>query len=244
MSNTSTRALFPPWNLDSWKQVDDSIRGGASKSFLVAWSGGNNDGKYKDAVSFHGHLDISTLGGAGFASQKYEFKHPLNWGEIDKSKSHLTLLIIPPKASEKNVNRPSEFVVTLKTTRPPPPSQPKPRSQVTYESSFTAPTTQYSSPKSFEGISVTLPLASFLPTYRGRAIPPDDPRWQELDPTSIYEIGFMCRSEFGKQEGDFELVISAVEVHCVRTSAIWRWCVAAWRHVGHWFKLTRIPHHS
>ena len=38
----------------------------------------------------------------------------------------------------------------------------------------------------------------------------DDPKSKPFDPASIYEISLMCRSDFGKQEGEFELVVESV----------------------------------
>ena len=45
-----------------WQTKDDRIRGGASQSYLTAIEG-------TTSARFHGRLDTSTLGGAGFASQ-------------------------------------------------------------------------------------------------------------------------------------------------------------------------------
>lgn len=64
-----------------------------------------------------------------------------------------------------------------------------------------------------------------MPTFRGREKKDAEP----LDPTKIYEwvcavggeewrlisrrrLSFMCRSDFGAQEGDFELVVCEVAV--------------------------------
>lgn len=49
------------WYVDDWFPVNDQVRGGSSTSFLALVNA---------SVRFHGHLDTSTLGGAGFASQK------------------------------------------------------------------------------------------------------------------------------------------------------------------------------
>jgi hypothetical protein len=47
-------------------------------------------------------------------------------------------------------------------------------------------------------------------TYRGREVPRSDPRYEPLDPSGVYEMSLMCRSGFGKQEGDFGLVVLAI----------------------------------
>lgn len=54
----------------------------------------------------------------------------------------------------------------------------------------------------------------FKATYRGRP-KPDAP---ELDPSDIYELSFMCRSNFGSQAGPFSLDI--VSLSAVRQDSI------------------------
>jgi hypothetical protein len=59
---TNTTLLFGPnWDTHRWTASDDRVRGGSSVSNLVPTAQG---------VCFHGNLDIETLGGAGFASQR------------------------------------------------------------------------------------------------------------------------------------------------------------------------------
>ena len=50
-----------PWSSSDWTASDDRVRGGKSQSYLDISD---------SAARFHGHLDIKTLGGAGFASQR------------------------------------------------------------------------------------------------------------------------------------------------------------------------------
>jgi hypothetical protein len=38
-------------------------------------------------------------------------------------------------------------------------------------------------------------------------VPRDDEKWKPLNTEGIYEVSFMCRSGFGKQEGDFGVVV-------------------------------------
>ncbi len=161
------------------------------------------------------------LGGAGFASQKFEFVKPLDLGKGDTSKSYIKLFIVPTLYSSPE--KPSDFVVTLKTQRPPPPSQPKPRSQLVYEASFTLSCAS----------EVALGLDTFVPTYRGREVKRGDPHWRPFDPRTLYEIGLMCRSNFGKQNGEFEVIISRIDVVCA--SSTWRHAVD---HVRRWLCLS------
>lgn len=59
---TNKDNLFgPDWNLTRWTASDDRVRGGSSVSELKPTAEG---------VLFHGNLDIESLGGAGFASQR------------------------------------------------------------------------------------------------------------------------------------------------------------------------------
>lgn len=58
---------------------------------------------------------------------------------------------------------------------------------------------------------VKIPFDDFIPTYRGRPVHPADPKYKPFDPAGIYEVSLMCRSDFGKQEGEFELVLESIE---------------------------------
>jgi hypothetical protein len=49
------------WSSADWTSSDDRVRGGASQSYLDTSS---------SSARFHGTLDITALGGAGFASQR------------------------------------------------------------------------------------------------------------------------------------------------------------------------------
>lgn len=59
--NTDCVLSHRPWLSLPWDTSDDRVRGGSSRSSLVATPG--------NCALFEGHLDIETLGGAGFASQ-------------------------------------------------------------------------------------------------------------------------------------------------------------------------------
>ncbi|KAG9018176.1 hypothetical protein FRB90_012020 [Tulasnella sp. 427] len=176
--------LFPPWNLPQWRQVDDSVRGGASHSKLEPLApvsrGGSDAG-----IMFSGVLDIKTLGGAGFASQKFRFQNPLN---LDSSRfSGLRLKLVscdltfdskspgPGGASSSSRSSPpTEFTITLTTV--PAPHQ-KPKSRVTWESHFEVPQSKTGEGEAawaqIQTFKVDLPFASFSPTYRGKPVPSD-----------------------------------------------------------------------
>lgn len=86
-------------------------------------------------------------------------------------------------------------------------------------------------PKLNTSASLDIPWSDFAATYRGRPISPDDPEYypfipgretdskNDQDAEGIAEISFMCRSAFGKQEGDFEFVIVSLEAIAKRDSS-------------------------
>ncbi|EDO02178.1 hypothetical protein SS1G_04654 [Sclerotinia sclerotiorum 1980 UF-70] len=56
-----------PWSALDWTSSDDRVRGGASQSYLECST--------SSVATFSGTLDIKTLGGAGFASQRTTADH-------------------------------------------------------------------------------------------------------------------------------------------------------------------------
>ena len=60
-----------PWIPPPWITTDDRIRGGISQSHVSALP--------SNSARFYGHLDTSTLGGAGFASQFCSADADENW---------------------------------------------------------------------------------------------------------------------------------------------------------------------
>jgi len=64
MINSSRKPLFGGdlgWSVKDRTTNDDRVHGGKSESHLTCT---------KSTARFHGHLDIKTLGSAGFASQR------------------------------------------------------------------------------------------------------------------------------------------------------------------------------
>jgi len=84
------------------------------------------------------------------------------------------------------------------------PPQPE-ASVISYEVSFARPSSNDS--KHQKATQVDLAWSDFKPHYRGREVPRDDEKWKPLNTEAIYEVSFMCRSGFGKQEGDFGVVV-------------------------------------
>lgn len=52
-----------PWSPTDWVATDDRVRGGSSQSYFEC-------APFEPTARFYGTLDIETLGGAGFASQR------------------------------------------------------------------------------------------------------------------------------------------------------------------------------
>ncbi|GAM37095.1 6-phosphogluconate dehydrogenase family protein [Talaromyces pinophilus] len=70
-----------PWSKQDWTTCDDRVRGGSSTSQIsIRASTVDHPSKptYSSSAFFQGHLDINSLGGAGFASQR-NTTNTLNW---------------------------------------------------------------------------------------------------------------------------------------------------------------------
>ncbi|KAF8609039.1 NADH:ubiquinone oxidoreductase complex I intermediate-associated protein 30 [Ceratobasidium sp. AG-I] len=173
--------VFPPWHIDKWEAVDDRVRGGKSVSEFCQRTG-------EAGVWFSGTLDITALGGAGFASQRFQFREePLHLPTTQYTGIHIELA---PRSSA--LETPNEFTLVLNTT--PITTRPDGRvaSRVGWEATFS------NSQSSFD-----LPFGAFQATYRGRPVEPAP----TLDSSDVYDLSIMCRSAFGRQSGHFELYI-------------------------------------
>ncbi|KAI5454803.1 hypothetical protein NCC49_003686 [Naganishia albida] len=225
-----THTIFPPFNVPAWRAIDDRIRGGSSVSHLDPYPSSSSE---KDtaaaaaaaatAVRFWGTLDTKTLGGAGFASQCYTF--PGEQGLWLDTERYAGLGIefdvaSPAKHAPKQAGPgagagageterlppPTRFTLVLKTSIPPTRPDGRRQSTISYEYTFTS----HTSPTHASTRRITIPWSAFVPTYRGRPIKPGDPEYTPLDP-GIRELSMMCRSDFGKQEGAFELVVRRID---------------------------------
>ncbi|OCF45286.1 hypothetical protein I317_00808 [Kwoniella heveanensis CBS 569] len=229
ISGTNTTTIYPPWNIHHWRAVDDRVRGGSSVSHLEEIDlphvvrgvddVGIEKGKGGKAVGarFWGTLDTKTLGGAGFASQSYRYgPAPLQLPRLSYAGLTISHLADPHSQTHRSSSpeEPRKFTLVLKTTptahipkEPKVPPQPR-ESQLTYEASFSLPHPHSKRPDGHEQVQqASFEWSEFHATYRGRPVQEGDERWVPLDPGVIYELSFMCRSDFGKQEGDFGVVI-------------------------------------
>lgn len=198
--------------------------------------------------------DITTLGGAGFASQKYTYSPPLILPSSQFMGIRLHILPGTGKASlTSSPSTPRSFTVTIATTPATKLPNGRTASRVSWEADFEGVDDQIRSDVDpLKTAIITLPFSSFTPTYRGRPVPRFDPKSTEaaeeqdqekdrntavasaddstteakqvddkeddLDASAlpfhtehIHECGLMCRSGFGKQEGEFCLRIVKVE---------------------------------
>ncbi|RAL11222.1 CIA30 family protein [Aspergillus homomorphus CBS 101889] len=191
MASTTSSYLFGgsnPWIPTDWTSSDDRVRGGASHSYLTITSSSND----QTTARFHGTLDIKTLGGAGFASQRTT----TTTKEWDLS---------PFSGLEVHIPRGDDKRYTLNLKDEILPSRPdgRERSSLSWEVDFTVPK---------GGGVLRFPWKEFRPTYRGREVEGVEP----LDLARVRRVGIMVRSFFGDQEGEFEMVIESIRGYCGR----------------------------
>ncbi|ODA82250.1 hypothetical protein RJ55_00757 [Drechmeria coniospora] len=168
-----------PWDSSLWVTSDDGVRGGASRSHLSVSN--------PERARFHGHLDITALGGAGFASQ--HSLGTLSW-DLRDYEGIIVAVAGPGKADGKR------YALTLKDELPPPRDDGREQAAISWEAEFVAD----------KPGDVKLRWEDFQATYRGR--PKGDAR--PLNLGDIKRVGLMMRSFFGQQEGDFSLELHAI----------------------------------
>lgn len=204
-----TLFLLRAWTPNDWTSSDDRVRGGSSQSTLSCSASSL-------VARFHGNLDINTLGGAGFASQRTTGEDR-TW---DLS-HHDGLEIVVDRADDKL------YTLTLKDEILPKRSDGREQSSVSWEFDFRAERRK----------TIFVKWEDFRPTYRGKDKEDADP----LNLKNIKRFGIMIRryeickdiiptymdeyresnssrffsSFFGEQEGPFELDI--ISIAAVRT---------------------------
>ncbi|KAK0274067.1 hypothetical protein LTR91_007665 [Friedmanniomyces endolithicus] len=155
------------WSADSWTASDDTVRGGKSRSDLEVSADGSS-------ARFFGCLDIKTLGGAGFASQKTTGKWDL--GE------YVGVRVKVEKGDKKRYT----FILKDKLL-PPDPGTGREQATISYEADFELPSQTI--PGDTHNRTVIIPFASLNPTYRGK-LQKDAP---DLDTKNIKQISLMMR---------------------------------------------------
>ncbi|KAF9875996.1 complex I intermediate-associated protein 30 [Colletotrichum karsti] len=174
-----------PWDSSLWVDSDDRVRGGMSQSHLHCES--------PEKAKFFGNLDITTLGGAGFASQR-----TLGTLHLDLSEYDGVVIKVLESDSKK-------YTLTLKDEILPKGEDGREQSTISWEYDFV----------SEEPGEVKIPWDDFKPTYRGKPKPDAKP----LDKASIKRISFMMRSFFGEQEGDFSLTVEHLAAYSDRPTS-------------------------
>ncbi|VUC27493.1 unnamed protein product [Clonostachys rosea] len=174
------------WDASEWVASDDRVRGGSSVSRLAV----SDDGR---AATFTGHLDTSTLGGAGFASQRTR-------GTLHQDLSEYDGLLITVTGGDSK-----RYAVTLKDEIPGRRDDGRDLSGVSWEADFALSSggegtnessyvNQQTSTSTTASVTddrqVYLPWGQFKATYRGRPKPDAEP----LDLTDIKRFGIMMRS--------------------------------------------------
>lgn len=154
--------LNRPWSALDWTSSDDRVRGGASHSELACKPSSHT-------AIFQGNLDIKTLGGAGFASQRTT-REDRNW---DLSGYDGILLDIS-KADGKR------YTLTLKDELLPKSPNGREQSTISWEYDFKA----YK-----DGEKLYVLWDDFKATYRGR----DKKDANPLDLKHIKRISIMMR---------------------------------------------------
>ncbi|KAM0331730.1 hypothetical protein ACHAQA_003409 [Verticillium albo-atrum] len=149
-----------PWESKAWTASDDRVRGGLSQSYLRCPS--------DDQAEFQGHLDITALGGAGFASQR-----TVENLDLDLSKYDGINISIDGSDGKK-------YTVTLKDEILPRRPDGREQSTVSWEYDF----------ESANAGELFVKWSDFKPTYRGKPKPDTAP----LDLAHIKRISFMMRS--------------------------------------------------
>ncbi|EMD00992.1 hypothetical protein BAUCODRAFT_20966 [Baudoinia panamericana UAMH 10762] len=173
------------WNADEWCASDDRVRGGKSQSYLDC---------FDQFATFRGTLDIKTLGGAGFASQRTTAEDKV-WNlddyvaiklAVKKGDKKRYTLILKDELLERN------------------PENGREQSTISYECDFELPPEDV--PGETGDRTIVIPFKSLTATYRGKPKPDAQP----LDLTKVKRFSLMNRSFFGSQSGDFSLSISAI----------------------------------
>ncbi|KAF1356940.1 complex I intermediate-associated protein 30-domain-containing protein [Delphinella strobiligena] len=174
------------WKADDWTASDDRVRGGKSQSYFDC---------SKDVGRFNGELDIKTLGGAGFASQRTTGEDR-TWNLSD----YAGILLDIAEADAK------KYTFILKDNLlDRNPDNGREQATISWEYDFEMLQTIGAREKA-KTESVFIPWSNLKPTYRGKENHDADP----LDLKSIKRMSIMMRSFFGTQEGPFSLSLRSI----------------------------------
>ncbi|KAL5120307.1 hypothetical protein ACEQ8H_001865 [Pleosporales sp. CAS-2024a] len=189
------------WNASDWTASDDRVRGGASQSYMDCST---------PVARFYGTLDIKTLGGAGFASQRTTLDDK-PWDLSSYSGIHIDLGKFDGK----------KYTFVIKDEILPLMDDGREQSTISWEYDFEG--------SGAEGLYV--PWSSLKPMYRGK----ERKDAADLDLANVRRFSIMNRSFFGSQEGDFSLEIKAIKA--VRQSDDAEGGITPRENVTTWMKL-------
>lgn len=156
-----------PWDASLFTASDDRVRGGKSQSYLTV-SGAASQ------ATFSGTLDIKTLGGAGFASQRTVDDAPA-WDLADYG-----LLVLDVARADGK-----KYTITLKDEVLPKRPDGREQSTVSWEYDFVVEPDE----SAVASKKVVIPFKDFEPTYRGKPKPDATP----LDLKNVKRVSFMMR---------------------------------------------------
>jgi len=150
-----------PWSPLDWTASDDRVRGGSSQSYFDC-------SPFQTTAVFRGNLDISTLGGAGFASQRTTGEHRV-WDLSDYD----GLLLDIEKTDGKR------YTITIKDELLEKSPNGREQSTISWEFDFKGEGKQ----------ELFIPWGKLKATYRGR----EDKDAKNLDLKSVKRISLMMR---------------------------------------------------
>lgn len=169
-----------PWDASQFTASDDRVRGGKSQSYLTVLKGPE---AAVTQAEFSGNLDITALGGAGFASQRTADDVP-GW---DVSGYDVLVLDVARADSRK-------YTLTLKDEILPRRPDGRDQSTVSWEYDFVVKAGGDTAATAGSGSTagstrLVIPFGNFQPTYRGKPKPDADP----LDLKNVKRLSFMMR---------------------------------------------------
>lgn len=165
------------WDASQFTASDDRVRGGKSQSYLTVLPAAAPSSSSQ--AEFSGHLDITALGGAGFASQRTA-DGVAGW---DVSAYDALVLDVAHADSRR-------YTLTLKDEVLPRRPDGRDQSTVSWEYDFVVGADGGGSTAGAGGSTrVVIPFGEFKPTYRGKPKPDAEP----LDLKNVKRISFMMR---------------------------------------------------
>lgn len=166
------------------------MRGGKSQSYLTVLPG-PPDSPSASRAEFSGHLDITALGGAGFASQRTADDFPSRPWDVSGYHALVLDVDIAGCGEGDEATRPEKdkkYTLTLKDEVLPRRPDGRDQSTISWEYDFFVGGAGSDADGETNSVLV-IPFEDFKPTYRGRPKPDADP----LDLSRFKRLSFMMR---------------------------------------------------